>query len=103
MKLKEKTLLNWFKENNIANYKKIKRGFYDIHYHFYVNERHFSIISNNQFSRKQLNKFKAVNYCLDGLVPKWYIYCFDFNNNDEQYDLNDFHKFIRKCVEKKGK
>lgn len=103
--LKEKDLLNWFKEMNISDYKKTKTNYYEIHYHFHYKGLKFSIISWEQYAKEQLDYMKKIGYHeIVSYGPMWEIYCFDVDNDiDRTYQLNKFKNFINQCIEMKGK
>ena len=95
--LKEQDLLNWFQENKIIDYSKIKNDLYDIHYIFEIDGVEFSIISWEQYSKSHLNYLQSqgVNEIIT-YGPMWDICCkFANNGGDKAYELNKFNNYIK--------
>lgn len=104
-KLKEKVLLNYLKKLGAKEINRVnKNKYWDIHYTFMFNDLKFSIISYNQFCKKQMNYFKERK--MEQLIEKpiWEIYCFGIDNDVERsWDLKDFNNFIVDCIKLKEK
>lgn len=102
--LNEQDLLKWFEKMNISDYKKIESDYYEIHYHFHYKGLKFSVISWEQYAKKQLDYMKSIGYHeIVSYGPMWEIYCFDIDNDiDRVYEVKNLKKFINDCLKMKG-